>query len=87
MFIEINMLRFLLIKCFTTCELIVHVYSKIVVYFVAVLSVHRLLNPLSVNAVIPNHSTGSVAPSMGVHTVTGLLSLQILSASFTVCAC
>jgi len=30
MFIDINMLRFLLIKCFTTCELIVHVYSKII---------------------------------------------------------
>ena len=32
MFIEINMLKFLLIKCFTvtTCELIVHVYSEII---------------------------------------------------------
>jgi len=30
MFIEINMPQFLLIKCFTTCELIVHVYTEII---------------------------------------------------------
>jgi len=37
--------------------------------------------------VIQNHSTGSVAPRMGVHIVTRLLSLQILSVSFNVRAC
>jgi len=41
----------------------------------------------SVNAVIPNHSTVSVAPRMGVRIVTRLLSLQILSATFTLCVC